>query len=764
MKAFCEVLEQIYKKVLLGASLENDSHDYIFYLNPTFPDQDFSTVTSLEWSNTQGIQDTHQPCSVNLAAISVAPVCLKTSSWMSSTREIALLQLTVIKVMITRILSTETEFHAKEKYRVVIKILLRSSEVDSKLICMFQNSDKLLSHMAAECLALLLYFQLREKVTLSNSWITFCQKNLSEYSESDKVVYCLWTLAVVIKEIFKDTCSQKTEILKQFLTPFNTTFEVFYNSLFSQRFENCQETSKIINSLMCFLELLELLIASRVYLKLHFTCQRIFFLKPSCMLDVLTWPTPAFVKRKFIVFVKKCFLCKVGEDLFRGCVPVLRPPDHLLDEDMLAVANAVLQAVSLGWLRTLSVHGKPSCFGGDDIQPRCESNSGPDHVILRAATLVLIKSLEIKFQNCTSPNEIQADLQGFMSELLTFLKPHLQPSLQSHSPCQWLSGVFIEQDDDMLEAAKALLGIYLRLTRECREATESSAQEKEMWNRHTHENGYNPHCIFLFFLKNIGFDSTVILDFLISSETCFLEYFVRYLKLLQKDWHNFFTICKCFDAAESEDSISICGHIPSLVQARSTNQTEPHYRTALDSHVDACAWASWASDASSEPLKRQHDTQAMMSKETHSRLQVASLSSSPASQSLVNYDSSDDSEVESADQCLANSKQTSLYQEAIKKIQDISGTSRGETELTLGPQSRSLVPEEPNSSFFIDCEVALNSIVSEVGIYYRTVKCFEELQGAIYRLQKKNLFPYNPTALLKLLKPIEAKYKSISPL
>lgn len=52
-----------------------------------------------------------------------------------------------------------------------------------------------------------------------------------------------------------------------------------------------------------------------------------------------------------------------------------------------------------------------------------------------------------------------------MSELLTFLQPHLQPPVQAHHPCEWLSRVFIEQDDDMLEAAKASLGIYLKLTR-----------------------------------------------------------------------------------------------------------------------------------------------------------------------------------------------------------------------------------------------------------------------------------------------------------
>ncbi|XP_068412905.1 protein Lines homolog 1 isoform X2 [Eschrichtius robustus] len=722
MKAFFEVLEQLYRKVLLGATLENDSHDYIFYLNPAFSDQDCSTTTSSDCSHILDVQGKHQPSSVNLATPSVAPVCLQRHFQLSSTREIMLLQLTVIKVMITRILSVETELHAKEKYKDIIKILLKSSDIDSKLTCMFQTSDKLLSHMAAKCLALLLYFQLKEKITLSNSWISFCQKNLSEYSESDKVVYCLWMLTFVIKEIFKDTCSQKTEILKQFLTPFDTIFEVFYNSLFSQHFENHQDTSKLINSLICFLELLELLIASRIHLKLHFACQRILFLKPSCVFDVITWPIQAFVKRKFIIFIKKCLLCKVGEDLSRGSVPTFMAPDHPLDVDLLALADAVLQAVDLGLLRTLSVYGKPSCFGGDEVQPGF-------------------------------------DLQRFMSELLTFLKPHLQPSLQSHNLCEWLSRVFIEQDDDMLEAAKTAMGIYLKLTREC-EATESLTQEKEMWNHHTHENGYNPHCIFLFLLKNIGFDSTVLLDFLISSETCFLEYFVRYLKLLQKDWDNFFTICKYFDITESKDNINICCCISSLVQDRSSNQTEPSPLAVLGNHRDAHAWVSWASEASSEPLNH-----VVMSEEAQATLQANSLSPPRTSQSLVDYETSDDSEEESTGQRLANSRLTSLHQEAMKKIQDTVGTSRDKKELSLESQSRSLVSKESNTPFSVDCDIGPNNIASKVGISHRTVKCFEELQGAIYRLQKKNLFPYNPTALLKLLKHIETIYnRSMTPL
>ncbi|XP_037365968.1 protein Lines homolog 1 [Talpa occidentalis] len=756
-EACFEILGQLYEKVLLGTTLENDSHDCGCYLSPAFSDQASSSTTCSEGSDNRGVPDGRPPASTNSASTNSAePKCWKRNAQQSSAWEIRLLQLTVIRVMITRILSSDTELQAKEKYREIIKILLKSSEVDSELTSMFQNSDKLLPHMAAKCLALLVYFRLKEKMTLSKSWIAFCQKNLSVHTESDKVVYCLSTLTDVIKETFKDPCSQKTEILKQFLTPFDTVFEEFYNSFFSQHFENFQDTSKIVTSLMSFLELLELLIATRIHLKSHFTCQRLLFLKPSCVLNVITWPIKAFVKRKCIIFIKKCLLQKVGEDLCRGSVPALTLPDPHFDTDMLALADAILQAVDLGLLRALSVCGEPSCFGGDEVQPGGAHVPGADHVTLRAASLLIIKSLEIKFQSCASVNEMKVDLQRFMSELLTFLKPHLRPCLPSCNLCEWLPKVFIEQDDDMLEAAKALMAIYLKLTRDC-ETTESLTQEKEMWKHHTHDNGYNPHCIFLFFLRNIGFDSSVLLDFLISSETCFLEYFVRYLKLLQKEWDNFFTICKYFDVTELKDNIDICGCAPFLVEDRNSNQAEPGPLAAAGSQRNN---PSWHSPASPEPLR-----QVVMSKETQGTLQDDRRSPQKVSQSLVDYDSSEDSEVESTDQHIANSKWTSVYQEAKKNVQDTCGKGRNEKGLNLEPHSRPLFPNESNAPVSVLCDIATNSIFSEGGVSYSTARCFEELQGAIQRLQKKNLFPYNPTALLKLLKHIEAIYnKCVSPL
>ncbi|XP_026640167.1 protein Lines homolog 1 isoform X2 [Microtus ochrogaster] len=719
-----EILDQLYKKVLLGATLEDDIHGYIFYLNPNLSEKVGYTVTpSLAQSDVNdaldGVPGQHRPSSSESTTLPEARECAKRHFQMSRAQEVALLQLTVIDLLLSRVLSTETEAHAKKGYRELTKALLHSAGVDSKLMM------------------------------LSDPWVTFCQKHLSECSESGEAVHCLWILTVVIKEAFKDAQSQQAEILEQLLAPFDITFEVFYNSLFSQHFGNFQNLANVVNILVCFLELLELLTASRIHLKLHFRSQKILFLKPRA-LDILAWPIPAFVKRKLVIVIKKCLLGKMGEDLCRGSVPALVSPDYLLDSDVLALAEALLYRVHLGLWKELSVPGKPSCFGGDEVQPGCRPRPGPDHVTLRAASLITLKSLEIKFQNCTSATEMEVDLQKFMSELLTFLKPHLQPPLQFLNPCEWLSRVFIEQDDDMLEAAKASLSIYLQLTRGRDHTSGSLTQEDEAWTHSTHSNGCNPHCIFLFLLKNIVFDSTVLLDFLISSETCFLEYFVKYLKLLQKDWHHFLSVCKFFDAAESQCGANTRDPVPSLVHDRSTSHTVPHALASSVGHRNACPWVPWTSNARSEP-----QNQVVMPKETHTVPAHGPPSQTP--RSLVDYDSSEDSDEEATSQHLANSKQTSLCPEMSRETQGLPRTCKDQKELSLEPQLRPLLPQESGPPFCAAGEVAPNGAVWEVGLFSRAVKCLEELQSAIYRLQEKNLFPYNPAALLKLLKGVEAK-------
>ncbi|KAK7930486.1 hypothetical protein WMY93_006881 [Mugilogobius chulae] len=83
----------------------------------------------------------------------------------------------------------------------------------------------------------------------------------------------------------------------------------------------------------------------------------------------------------------------------------------------------------------------------------------------------------------------------------------------------------------MMEAAKALLCIYLHHRQQ-----ETSPAPLPLWACSL---GLNPHCHFLLLLRSLAFDHRVLLDFLISTETCFLEYFVRYLRLLRTDPEGF---------------------------------------------------------------------------------------------------------------------------------------------------------------------------------------------------------------------------------
>ncbi|XP_020819431.1 protein Lines homolog 1 isoform X1 [Phascolarctos cinereus] len=751
MEASYQVLDQLYKKMLLGAPLESDSQEYAFYLNLPFSAQDLSTSNFLKWPC---VHHGNQATSVNMDGISTpsTSINLKMNFQVSNPRDIMLLQLTVIKMMITKILSKKLEFSIQEKYCDIIEILLKPYELESKLISTFHSSDKLLSHMAAKCLASLLYLQLREKAVVNKTWTAFCLKTLSDYPESNTVSYCLWILTAVIKEILKTTCLQKAEILKQFLTSFDFLFEVFYCSVFSQHFENYEDTSlnpKITNFLICFLELLEILMASRIHLKLYLTCQRIFYLKIFCALDIITWPIHSLVKKKFIILIKRCLLHKVGEDVLNTSLPTLTEQDPYLDMDMLALGNAFLQAVNLGWLKQLSISAKPSHFGGNEVQPGNKSGVVPDLIIIRASSLVLLKSLEIKVHNCMSANEVKAELQKFMSELLTFLKQHLHSSLKLHHHCEWLSKIFIEQDDDMLEAAKASLSIYLKLTRAWNEAAKGMTQEKETWDHQTHENGFNPHCIFLFLLKNIGFDATVLLDFLISSETCFLEYFVRYLKLLQGERNNFSNVCELFDTAELRDEVYASSIVTSLVEERSSNQAT---HQPLFCGTNYYALLPLASDTTTSGTNMERkDNQTVKSKQPSVLIGVDDTSSSGASQSLVDYDGSEDSEEESVEECLSNIKQTPLNHQVITKIRGTVSATGGKSQKYLASAARLLDPKEFSALSSFGCVGASQTVLS-----CKALKCLKDLEKAISRLHRRHLFPYNPSALLKLLKHIDA--------
>lgn len=85
-----------------------------------------------------------------------------------------------------------------------------------------------------------------------------------------------------------------------------------------------------------------------------------------------------------------------------------------------------------------------------------------------------------------------------------------------------------------------------------------------------------PHKQFLLFLDNTGFDETLVVDLLISPETCFLSYFTKYLRVVASEWtefvktHSEYSCHGSLDSrCESQDSI----HAESGVNTPNANKT-----------------------------------------------------------------------------------------------------------------------------------------------------------------------------------------------
>lgn len=251
------------------------------------------------------------------------------------------------------------------------------------------------------------------------------------------------------------------------------------------------------------------------------------------------------------------------------------------------------------------------------------------------------------------------------------------------------------------------------------------------WDSLTHRSGCNPHCVFLFLLSCIAFDVSVLLDFLISSETCFLEYFVRYLKLLIKDWHHFVRISGRFQPLLSRNPSfpleSWSGQEHASCQPDSRFRTAslplqhtPKNRSALR-HIDP-----QAAEPGSPEVWRGSDHEPTLG----------------ALQRLAEYESSEE---DSGEERWAGARQAPL--------------SRACTATGVGDHAQSVAQQEslPGQEVWTlsspsYCRLALRSPgPGGGGVLERSVQCLQELQGSISRLHGKRLFPYNPAALLRLL-------------
>lgn len=239
--------------------------------------------------------------------------------------------------------------------------------------------------------------------------------------------------------------------------------------------------------------------------------------------------------------------------------------------------------------------------------------------------------------------------------------------------------------------------------------------------------GCNPHCHFLLLLQSISFDHSILLDFLISTETCFLEYFVRYLKFLRADWQGFSAAC-------GRLSTSGC-HLQKPLATSCVRQGE-----LQGGELSPCA----------QP--------------------TGDVSPVAAGLRLVEYGSSDESDTDNMDS--QDEPGTSVCGDRVDAVH-VRREDRGppgpprqtqsthsaellsQPTATLGrrPEGSSLPVLQNEQTSCPDMTALSGHVTGEASA--RAVGCLSELGEVVTRLQAKELFPYNPSSLLKLLAQVE---------
>lgn len=268
------LLQQMYKDVLAGIPLPRESHHYSSLINLCVeqPPEGDETCHQEHLPSSAGGVRSHQD--TDMSDVPATDDLSNSFANMSSSfcpREVMLLQLTLIKMMVTKAESQEIELHTRQKYCEIFVLLLKEAKIDSKLIHLLGCSDRLLSHMASQTLASLVYFQLKEEDALNVTWLSFSLNTLLGFPGSARVAECLQTLAAILRGTLKDAPVPRAGVLKKLLAPLDAVLEGFYNAILLHHFDSQHYTSpysEATNNLISFIDLLEALLASRIELEL----------------------------------------------------------------------------------------------------------------------------------------------------------------------------------------------------------------------------------------------------------------------------------------------------------------------------------------------------------------------------------------------------------------------------------------------------------------------------------------------------------------
>lgn len=184
------------------------------------------------------------------------------------------------------------------------------------------------------------------------------------------------------------------------------------------------------------------------------------------------------------------------------------------------------------------------------------SQQNTDKTLLQKMVLLVLKSVAVTIKETRSDssdssvssddNDFNQDMQLIERSIRDVLKKvdvFIKNSLDFHPETPFskvLVHLFSDQDDYMIEAMVCTLDITVGISYH-------NAVYPDLLTM------LNPVHSFIEFLKIVSHDSGVLLDYLVSNETCFLLYLLRFLKYIRKNWQKFVHSCYEGSAARTND-------------------------------------------------------------------------------------------------------------------------------------------------------------------------------------------------------------------
>ncbi|CAL8246590.1 unnamed protein product [Lota lota] len=646
-------------------------------------------------------------------------------------------------------------------YLSQIDQVFQEAHVMSRLVNRFHTDDQMISHLAAKCVSTYISYQLHNSGEINQIWQQTCVQAFQNGPTCKELDPCMWSFISVFKILLKDSQKNKTEFLQKLLIAFDPHLTILVsNFLPGEKVDDGPSVVYLPNNTRSWgvtfsslLDLLEILCASRLMCSTG-VCplsQRLAYTRARALIKTAASSScDYYLKRQVLLLMKRTLLQKAGEDLGLREILATASRDEHFWADMETLADTVLRAVSADWLQFVPVETAAVSFGGSGLGPGQGDgqNRKPDHVMLRAVGLVVLKSLELALQ--TGAAAADCTVEACLGVLFGFLRDRGVPLTESSHLCCWYMLVFAEQDDDMMEAAKTLLALYLRNNSRCPGLNPEALSETSC------SSGFNPHCHFLLFLQSVSFDPSTLLDFLISSETCFLEYLVRYLKHLRADFPGFLLACRKMEESDpclrAQMSFSVsrgdAASVPVHVETQGTTHTSPDLdRTKLCTRPTAYMPTRLSTGLGSGLC-------------------------------LVDYSSSDESGTEEMEVSQASHKDVDEGNVRAKPPDsEIDGSRRWNMELEKLAMSTPADDNLPDRTAQVQTVVCnhgqerptqyMSLAASQFGqttgrthtpggrTLTRSLLCLSDLRRVVAKLNAKNLFPYNPKSLLKLLAQAE---------